>query len=473
MKRTLLSALLLMAVSAPAHATTWLVGPTRSYSAPSKVSSLVQNGDTVAIDAGVYQSDVVRWTANNLLLRGVGGMAHLQANGASYGGKAIWVISGNNTTVESIEFSLCTVPDKNGAGIRQEGNNLTVRYCSFHDNEDGILGGGSSASDLIIEYSEFYHNGYGDGYSHNLYIGNINSLTFRFNYSHGAVSGHELKSRAAHNYILYNRLANEANGTASREIDLPNGGTAIILGNEIEQGPRGENSGIIGYGLEGLSNPAAHRLVLANNTIVNDKETGTFVSVQNGTEVYRAYNNIFAGPGTRLSGSATSIDTAGNLFTSIAGAGFVNAAMYNYHLLPSSPAIDMGSDPGSEGNIVLAPMYEYLHPANAVSRATSGQPDAGAHEYGTTSGIVVDVSTPPAITIYPNPFSTSATIHISGLPENCSLIICNALGEIVRTIIVEKSGEIRVESSGLCSGMYHLLLLHDKQTIYQVPMVVE
>ena len=73
-------------------ATVWQVGPTHTYTLPSQVSALVQNGDSVDIDAGNYPSDVCRWQANNLLLRGVGGFAQLESNGLSWGDKAIWVI---------------------------------------------------------------------------------------------------------------------------------------------------------------------------------------------------------------------------------------------------------------------------------------------------------------------------------------------------------------------------------------------
>lgn len=127
--------------------------------------------------------------------------------------------------MENIEFSGCAVPDKNGAGIRQEGANLTVRSCYFHDNENGILAGTVKNGPIWIEYSEFGYNGNGDGYSHNLYINNVDTLIFQFNYSHHAKIGHELKTRAHVNYILYNRLSDEVTGTASRNIDIPNGGT--------------------------------------------------------------------------------------------------------------------------------------------------------------------------------------------------------------------------------------------------------
>src|SRR5581483_494940 len=149
--------------------------------------------------------------------QGVGGFAHLQANGQNYGGKAIWVISGKNATVQWVEFSLCSCNDHNGAGIRQEGSKLTVRHCYFHDNEEGILTTADTTSDILIEHSEFYNNGYGDGYSHNLYIGKVRSLTFRYNYTHHAIVGHDLKSRAINNYLLYNRFADESDGTASRD----------------------------------------------------------------------------------------------------------------------------------------------------------------------------------------------------------------------------------------------------------------
>jgi hypothetical protein len=364
------------------------------------VSSLVGDGDTVSIDAGTYVSDVARWTANDLVLRGSGGLAHLDADGASYGSKAIWVIAGTNTTVESIEFSRCRVPDKNGAGIRQEGATLTVRGCYFHDNETGILSGDGASSDILIERTEFFHNGNGDGYSHNLYINHVRSLIFRFNYSHGAIIGHELKSRAYRNVIAYNRIANESNGTASREIDLPNGGTAVIVGNEIEQGPSTTNSNIIGYGMEGLSNPTSHSLYVVNNTMVNDRGSGIFVAVANSTELVKLYNNVIAGTGTVLTGTPITLDSAGNVICSIAAAGFIDPSSYNYGLAPSSPAIDRGVDPGAESGVTLMPEFEYLHPVGFRVRDARGPLDAGAHEYSAPSQVEAGTRTVRVLSIY-------------------------------------------------------------------------
>lgn len=368
----------------------WLVGPTRPHTKPSQVSALVQNGDTVSIDAGTYASDVAYWTASTLLLRGVGGYAHLESNGMSWGDKAIWVIGGDNTKVEWIEFSECTSTSQNGAGIRQEAKNLTVRHCYFHDNENGILAGTYNPSTILIEFTEFGHNGAGDGYSHNLYINHIDTLIFRYNYSHHCDVGHELKSRAHVTILSYNRFSNEATGSASREIDLPDGGTAILIGNIIEQGPASTNSGIIGFGAESLTNIPPHQLYLINNTIVNNKSNGTFVSIPSGTTLYKAYNNIFAGSGTLLSGSAIAADTSHNWrVTSIAATGFTNAAGYDYTLTPSSSAINSGTSPGlSTAGYPLLPVMEYKHPANSITRAVNGTLDKGAHESFFGTGII-------------------------------------------------------------------------------------
>lgn len=388
-KSALILCILFTCALSLSEAKTWQVGPTKTYSKPSAVVNLVNNGDTVEIDSGLYTGDVAAWNKNNLVLRGTGKYAHLEANGQSSGNKAIWVISGNQVLVENIEFSGCTVADKNGAGIRIEGNGLTVRYCYFHDNENGMLGG--SAGSVVVEYSEFAYNGYGDGYSHNIYINHVDSFTLQFCYMHHAKIGHEVKSRASRNYILYNRITNEETGTASREIDLPNGGLAIVLGNIIEQGPNTQNSNMFGYGLEGLTNPVPHDLFVIHNTFVNDRGAqGIFISLNANTAVLRAYNNIFTGqPYTIISGSPISLDTMANLvIPDRAMAGFVNPAGYDYHLSAGSPAIHKGGTPGSLGSFSFTPVFEYVHPAGCTTRVSQfPYVDVGAYGYKSGSGI--------------------------------------------------------------------------------------
>ena len=94
------------------------------------------------------------------------------------------------------------VPDQNGAALRLEGTNFTLRGSFLQDNESGVLSGANTASNVVIEDSELGHKGFGTGLNRNLYIGNVASLTFRYNFSHYTNVGHNLKLRARqHDYV--------------------------------------------------------------------------------------------------------------------------------------------------------------------------------------------------------------------------------------------------------------------------------
>jgi HYDIN/CFA65/VesB family protein len=388
MKRSLLTLFAVAALLAcyqPAHATIRQVGPGKTFATPCAAIAASVAGDTIEVDTSVtYVGDVCAWTTNNLTIRGVGGgRAHIDAGGQNSQGKGIWVISGTNTTVENIEFSGAHVIDQNGVGIRQQGDNLTVRNCYFHDNDEGILTDASPTSTITIEFSEFAFNGFGDGQSHNVYIGNIAKLIFRYNYSHHAKIGHLLKTRAAQNFVLYNRLSDEATGTSSYQIDIPNGGLSYVIGNVIEQGPLNDNSTFIAY-LEEGTNPGnpSEQLFVINNTFANDAASGTFISPAAGAAPVVIKNNIFFGPGT-VTGQTTAIKA--NNF--VGDASFVNAAGYDYHLLSGSPAINAGVDPGLDGTFSLSPVFQYVHPACAEGRSLAGTIDIGAFEFGGGTGI--------------------------------------------------------------------------------------
>jgi hypothetical protein len=357
------------AVQASEGPRTWRVGPNRSLTTPSAAAALAGDGDTVLIDAGTYAGDVATWTQDDLSLRGAGGRARLQAEGESAQGKAIWVIAGDRTRIDRLEFSGATVPDGNGAGIRQEGDGLTVIRSWFHHNENGILAGANADSDLVIRRSRFFRNGAGDGYTHNLYIGAVRSLTVTGSYLWGADVGHELKSRAAKNTIVSNRIA-DRDATASYSLDLPNGGSSLIAGNVIIQGPNSENSTVVSYGAEGFTHDS-RRLWVVDNTFVNRRPTGTFVGLAEGSRA-NLRNNLLVGPGdlTNLAGVPAKANRRVGLH------GFVDPAADNFRLRARSPAIDRG---------VWVPKrwrarWEYAHPTRLVRRPVVGRLDLGAYE---------------------------------------------------------------------------------------------
>ena len=357
----------------PACVVNLCVGPSHKLRKPSEAALIAKNGQTILIEAAEYHGDIAYWPQDNLTIRGVNGRAHLVADGASFGGKGTWVISGSDSIVENIEFSGAKVPDQNGAGIRFEGKNITIRNCYFHNNENGILSGANKDSQILIENSEFANNGFGDGQSHNIYIGRTQRMTAKFNSFHHAKVGHNLKSRARENYIAYNRFIDELDGTASYEINLPDGGLAFLIGNIIQQGPKTENETIVSYGEEGLQK-GPHEFYFANNTVINDGPSDSkFIHIAKGVARVLVVNNLFSGPGKILDGIG---ELKNNM--QVGKSHFVAPDEFNYQLIEKSNAIGAGIDPGKVRDINLLPSFQYVHPLRSAPRKTNQRLDLGA-----------------------------------------------------------------------------------------------
>jgi hypothetical protein len=454
------------------------VGPSHALTLPSMAAAVAEDGDTVLIAAGEYR-DAARWSANNLLIRGVGGHAHVRDR--TWGGKAIWVIQGNNTTVEWIEFSGARVQDKNGAGIRQEGRHLTLRHCSFHHNEMGILTSNDAQSHILFEYCVFASNGFGDGYSHNMYINHVGRFTMRFCYSHDAVIGHNVKSRAHETWLLYNRLDEAEGGNTSREIDIPNGGLAVIVGNVLDHGPNTDNSNLLGFGHEGYSNPRK-TLFVVNNTFVTARGAGGFVTLPSSpADSVFVYNNIFAGRATPVSGETRVLDSAANLAVrDITAAGFRDAALRDFRLLPSSPAIDAGVPVENADGMSLRPSHEYRHTADGAARPLHGALDCGAFEYVPPVGVTTAAAAAPAglriSTVAPHPVHCTARVSFSHVrAESLRLLITDATGRSLRATqdISCRAGmqTVDIDVAGYPPGLYFITLT-GKDSATQYPLLL-
>jgi hypothetical protein len=360
----------LLAAVGHAGAATLSVGPGKTYVAPCAAFTAARDGDTIEIVGDwTYSGDVCAIARNNLTIRGVQGRPIIDAAGRDFGGKGIWVVTGNNITVENVEMLNAKVRDRNGAALRLEGTNFTLRQAFLHDNENGVLSGVNRNSNIVIEHSEFGHNGYGDGQTHNVYIGNAKSLAFRYNYSHDAVIGHNLKSRAIFIMIAYNRFSSTppgktgstASGKPSYEIDLPSAGTSYVIGNVIEQPAINDNSTLLAYGEEGATNPGQDLYVI-NNTFLNDFTSGTFVFVSGKVSTPALIqNNVFGGPGN-LTSQASAIQKDNRRMEKpgfIDRAGFTLRPLVNEMVLKAGPA----TDPWSAGVEEKAAAYRVRAPA--------------------------------------------------------------------------------------------------------------
>jgi len=334
------------------------VGPERPIRTLAAASKLAKNGALIEVDAGEYSGDVAVWTQDDLTLRGVGGRVKLLAAGAAAEGKAIWVVRANRMRIEGFDFEGAVVPDRNGAGIRFEEGSLHISDCSFMHNEMGLLTSHDATAVLEIENSEFAYNQRPDGHNHNLYVGRIARLAVTGSYFHHAHIGHLLKSRAAVNLIYYNRLTDEAGGTASYELEFPDGGVAYVVGNIIAQSTGTENRHLISFGAEGYK-WRRNEIYLVNNTMVNSLPLiGVFLRVAPGADAIRAVNNLLVGTGT-LESAGTGIYK--NNFTAEKH-DFAQAASYDFRLKAGSQWIGQGTEPGSSNGQRLQPRREYMHP---------------------------------------------------------------------------------------------------------------
>ncbi|GAB7189472.1 right-handed parallel beta-helix repeat-containing protein [Kineococcus sp. NUM-3379] len=377
---------LALAAAPPAAAagTVLSVGPGKAFATPCAAFARAADGDVVEIDgSATYTRDVCAISRNRLTIRGVNGRPRIDAGGAAALGKGTWVVGGDGVVVDNVEMYGARVADRNGAALRLEGTGFTLRRSYLHDNENGILSGADAASDILVENSEFARNGHGDGYSHNLYIGHVRSLTFRHNFSHDAHVGHNLKSRAQRNTITYNRFSSlpagqPGSGRPSYEIDLPNAGTSVVVGNVVQQPAGSSNAGMLAYGTEGASNPGKD-LYVVNNTFLNDDTVrGTFVLVGSGvTTPVRLQNNVFAGVGTLVTQSGA-VQRTNHRAT---GTVFADRARYDLTPAAGSPLEGTGSAPGTtSGGVALTPVRHYAHVASGTTRPVAGTLDIGAYE---------------------------------------------------------------------------------------------
>jgi len=341
------------------------VGRNRLVKSLASASSQARAGMLIEVDAGDYVADVASWPQSDITLRAVGGRVRLRANGASAQGKGIFVTSGERVRIEGFDFIGATVPDRNGAGIRLERGSLHLRDCTFRDNENGVLTSNDKNTRLEIEDCEFGTIVRRVGTTHNLYVGAIAYLKVSGSYFHHGQLGHLLKSRAAVNHIFYNRLSDEIGGEASYEVDFPNGGQVLMVGNLIQQSSTTQNPHMISFGIEGYTWPR-QELQLINNTLVDMRPSGgSYLRISPGPTQVRVINNVLAG-NPRFASDAY-WEQRGNFIVDLDA--FAQASRGNYALAADSPLRGKAVDPGSAEGLSLLPTRQFQAPRGTQALA--------------------------------------------------------------------------------------------------------
>ncbi len=223
--------------------------------------------------------------------------------------KGLFITKARDITVRNITFTFAHASAHNGSGIRAEGENLTVEDSRFIDNEDGILAGDKPGSTIVVRNS--YFNGNGNCIAecaHGIYVGQIALLRVENSELLEQHVGHHIKSRAARTEIINNCIHDGPQGSASYLVDLPNGGAAVISGNNFEKGPNSQNKQVaiaILAEKNKIPNPNG-KIVIENNTFSNDTGSPTtFVRTFASVPVV-VRDNKFQGDVTAYSNAPTS-----------------------------------------------------------------------------------------------------------------------------------------------------------------------
>ncbi len=491
--KKLIPSLLLTIFAQYSFATVWLVGSTQTYTMPSQIKTLVQDGDTIYIDGGVYANDATKWPKKNLKFIGLGTSGNrtvLQYTGDIPNGKGIFVFETpgicDNAYIENIVFDGAQVSNGNGgngAGIRFQANNLVVNNCKFMNCQNGILEGNGSVttSNVTILNSEFENNGYQlqnnptySGYEHHIYISASADTLLVMNcyFHHPRGQANSLKTRAQRSFILYNLIDEEATGYGSWELNIAQGGLNVIMGNVIIQGAAGANHGIVGY--DAATN-ALEDFYFINNTVINQYAGNIkyFNTVPaSGINTFKIYNNIFAS----VTGASNSmftgntpvvLDSSNNLIVvNYLTLGFTNPAVNDYSLTgASTQAIDNGTNAGTTNTAYsLTPvnMYQAFDSVLQVRSITGGFIDIGAYEYSVSTGIeenqlLMDIA------VYPNPATTEVTINF-GKAAHYAVQLCNTLGEVLAQTQIN-STTLSLNISNEPKGIYFITVKDEARNI--------
>jgi hypothetical protein len=259
--------LLLLLPGSAAAGETLRVGPGERFRLPSEAAAAARDGDRVLIAPGRYR-DCAVWRAARLRIAAAGEGA-VEIHGPVCEGKALFVVAGPGTLIEGLTFRGAVAPPGNGAGIRAEGGDLTIRRSRFEGNETGLLTRAEMPqARLVVEDSAFVGNGrrlsQGCG-GHGFYAGHWALVSIRRSRFEATRACHHIKSRAARTEVVDSVIADGPEEEASYLLDIPNGGDLLLSGSTLVKGPRSGNFGTaVMIGAEGVTRPTHSLRILGN-----------------------------------------------------------------------------------------------------------------------------------------------------------------------------------------------------------------
>jgi hypothetical protein len=217
--------------------------------------------------------------------------------------KAALVLRGEGSIVDGIVFRNMRVSDGNGAGIRIELGDLTVTNSMFLDSQEGILGATDQPTRISIDRSTFAGLGQCDetpDCAHSVYLANTGTITVTRSRFERGRGGHYVKLRSPRVSITDNSFDDTQGRKTNYMIDLPEGGTGAITGNQFVQGSHKENwTGLIVVSAEQRKYRAAGLRIEGNAATLapGQERSPAFVANVSGERLAVGANRL--GPGIR------------------------------------------------------------------------------------------------------------------------------------------------------------------------------
>lgn len=259
-------------------------------------------------------------------------------------------------------------PDRRSFGVNatavyfENCNNVTVRNCVSHHNEDGFFAT-HGADYILIDNCEIHHNGttYTGRHNrtHNFYFCAKHQMVKNC-YIHHSIEGENFKSRGDNTIFAFNWVDEEA--IYSVAVDSGGGLNTLWLGNVVmKRTELGHGQGRL-LGIGDGTGVASGKLVAVNNTFITSFPRDFYLFTERSSTADAVLiNNVFAGPGRtflRINGQGT-VTGKCNWIASAAGRvpgslerthrgndpGFFDAETFDFRPRPNSPLIGAGVSP--------------------------------------------------------------------------------------------------------------------------------
>ncbi len=295
-----------------------------------------------------------------------------------------FILDGSNVVYDVIKFQYGST----------SGHHIRIQNCEvMNAPRQGIL------VTVGADYNEFinlkiHDNGSSD-YDHGIYISSHHNLVEGceiYNNAGWGVHIYSVAGKPSFNTVRNNKVYDNANaGSRGVGIGVYNGTGNLVYNNLVW----GNNQGIVvNYGTSDTN--------ILNNTVYQNKNEGIWVGSGNSTDGgasnnTKVQNNIvYLNSSSQIVNYGTNTVITNNLTNQ--NPNFVNSAIFDFHLLANSPAINTG-----------ASLSEVTTDFDGISRPQGSGYDIGAYEY-----VFADGGTPTPTPVNKTPTPSSCPLVSSG-----------------------------------------------------------